>query len=71
MHLGVDPKFVPAKKAHPALRVPSYDELLATLAERGITVTNDADLFNGARHCYVDDPFGNRIEFIDAIATQT
>lgn len=66
LHLGVDKAFVPAKKAHPAFRTPEYDDLLRTFFERDISVSHDPDLFDGSRHCYVLDPFGNRIEFIDA-----
>lgn len=66
IHLGVDPVFIAAKKAHPAFRCSDYEALLIRLAERGIRVTPDPLPFNGKPHCYVEDPFGNRIEFIAA-----
>lgn len=53
-----------AKKAHPALRCSNYDSLLERLRSHGITVTNDDLPFDGARHCYVEDAFGNRLELI-------
>ena len=65
IHLGVDPAFVPAKKAHPALRCTDYEALLARLAQYGVHVVPDPLPFGGRRHCYVEDPFGNRIELID------
>jgi catechol 2,3-dioxygenase-like lactoylglutathione lyase family enzyme len=64
IHLGVDPSFIAAKKGHPAFRCSDYEALLRRLGERGIRVTPDPLPFNGKPHCYVDDPFGNRIEFI-------
>lgn len=64
LHLGVEIDFHPAQKAHPALRCSNYDSLLESLRNRGITVVNDDLPFDGARHCYAEDPFGNRLEFI-------
>jgi catechol 2,3-dioxygenase-like lactoylglutathione lyase family enzyme len=64
VHLGVDPQFVAAKKAHPALVCEQYDALLKRLADRGVSVTPDPLPFNGKPHCYIADPFGNRIEII-------
>jgi catechol 2,3-dioxygenase-like lactoylglutathione lyase family enzyme len=66
VHLGVDPDFVPARKAHPALRCSQYDTLLERLADHDIPVVPDSLPFEGRRHCYIADPFGNRIEIIDS-----
>ena len=63
VHLGVDADFRPAKKAHPALVIDDLDGLVAQLGATGIDVVWDENL-PGVRHCYVDDPFGNRIELI-------
>ena len=63
VHLGVDADFRPAKKAHPALVIDDLDRLVARLGGIGIDVVWDDNL-PGVRHCYVDDPFGNRIELI-------
>jgi catechol 2,3-dioxygenase-like lactoylglutathione lyase family enzyme len=64
VHLGVEDDFKPARKAHPALRVAGFDELVKTLEETGASWMWDHDL-PGHRRLYVDDPFGNRIELID------
>ena len=38
IHLGVEDRFRPAKKAHPALRCRDYDELVSKLQATGIQV---------------------------------
>ncbi|HST64004.1 MAG TPA: glyoxalase, partial [Mycobacteriales bacterium] len=58
LHLGVDPEFRPARKAHPALLV---DDLGAVAAQ--LDVRWD-DLLPGYRRCYVEDPCGNRLELL-------
>ena len=65
IHLGVDPAFVPARKAHPALVVEELDALVEVLGAAGRSVRFDDELPD-VRRCYVDDPFGNRIELIEA-----
>jgi len=65
IHLGVDPDFRPAQKAHPAFVVDGLNALIAILESEGYPVQPDAPL-NGHRRVYVDDPFGNRIELIEA-----
>ncbi len=64
VHLGVDVDFRPAKKAHPAIVIEGYDELLARLTQRGLEFTPDEEI-PGVRRCYVEDPVGNRVELID------
>ena len=64
IHLGVDKEFRAAKKAHPAIRVSDYDAFVARMQDASVTVTPDGTFVDGSPHCYVDDPFGNRIEFI-------
>ncbi len=63
VHLGVEADFHPARKAHPALLVSDLAALCATLAAAGVSVTA-ADQADGRARCYVDDPFGNRIELM-------
>jgi catechol 2,3-dioxygenase-like lactoylglutathione lyase family enzyme len=65
LHLGVEADFRPAVKAHPALLVDDLDALAAALEAAGHGVRWDTDLPD-VRRCYVDDPFGNRIELIAA-----
>ena len=65
IHLGVEADFRPARKAHPALRCSHYDDLSAKLQEAGVPLLNDESI-PGVRRCHIHDPFGNRIELIDA-----
>ena len=59
VHLGVDPDFRPARKAHPALLVRGLAALAERLGEAGVPVAQDGDSL------YVDDPFGNRVELLE------
>lgn len=63
LHVGVEPEFAPARKAHPAFAVPRYDELLGRLRAAGVEIRED-DAIPGVRRCYVADPWGNRIELV-------
>jgi catechol 2,3-dioxygenase-like lactoylglutathione lyase family enzyme len=63
IHLGVEADFRPARKAHPALLISDHEAFVSACADAGIAVKSDDDL-PGFRHCYVDDPFGNRLEFL-------
>jgi catechol 2,3-dioxygenase-like lactoylglutathione lyase family enzyme len=63
LHLGVEPDFQPARKAHPALLCRDYDALLNALRAAGISVQPNANI-PGVRRCHIHDPFGNRIELI-------
>ena len=63
LHVGLDPDFAPARKAHPAFAVTGYDAVVARLRAAGIAVADD-DLIPGVRRCYVADPWGNRIELV-------
>jgi catechol 2,3-dioxygenase-like lactoylglutathione lyase family enzyme len=65
LHLGVEDDFRPARKAHPALLVADLDALVAALDGAGHPVRWDDELPD-VRRCYVDDPFGNRIELVSA-----
>jgi catechol 2,3-dioxygenase-like lactoylglutathione lyase family enzyme len=64
VHLGVEDGFAPARKAHPGLRCTEFDGLTARLAASGLEVRHAGPFEDGARHAYVDDPFGNRLELI-------
>jgi catechol 2,3-dioxygenase-like lactoylglutathione lyase family enzyme len=64
LHLGIDDAFVPARKAHPALRCDDYVVVLKKCTAHGIAVVPDPLPFAGRPHCYIADPFGNRIELI-------
>lgn len=64
VHLGVDPDFRPATKAHVALLCTRFVELCARLEDAGHPVIVAGTFEDGALHAYVDDPFGNRLELI-------
>ncbi|MFC5403639.1 VOC family protein [Cohnella soli] len=69
VHIGVQSKFVPAKKAHPAFLVRNLDRLREHLQQNGIPIVNDdARGGEGIDRFYVDDPFGNRLEFMESAA---
>ncbi len=63
IHLGVEPDFRPARKAHPGIRVGDLDGLAERLAEHGVEVTWD-DNFPGHRRFFAFDNLGNRMEFL-------
>jgi catechol 2,3-dioxygenase-like lactoylglutathione lyase family enzyme len=65
LHIGVDERFAPARKAHPALRVApdDLDELAGRLTAAGAKVAWDHGV-PGVRRCYTEDPWGNRIELL-------
>jgi catechol 2,3-dioxygenase-like lactoylglutathione lyase family enzyme len=65
IHLGVEEDFLPAKKAHPALLIKDLALLVERCGQGAIEVRADHEL-EGVNRCYIDDPFGNRIELIDA-----
>jgi catechol 2,3-dioxygenase-like lactoylglutathione lyase family enzyme len=64
IHLGVEPHFRPAKKAHPGLLVDDLGTLAAELERAGHRVNRDEPL-EGYERVYVDDPFGNRLELME------
>jgi catechol 2,3-dioxygenase-like lactoylglutathione lyase family enzyme len=66
IHLGVDPEFVPARKAHPALVVTNLGDLVDKLRIAGVGV-REAEPLTGCERVHVDDPFGNRIELMQLL----
>jgi catechol 2,3-dioxygenase-like lactoylglutathione lyase family enzyme len=64
LHLGVDPDFHPARKAHPALLVSGLADLVARCQTAGFPPVRDEPL-DGFDRVYVHDPFGNRIELVE------
>jgi catechol 2,3-dioxygenase-like lactoylglutathione lyase family enzyme len=68
VHLGVDPQFTPARKAHAGLLVEDLPSLVASLLAAGCRVVDDEPL-EGYDRAYVDDPFGNRLELLEPLAT--
>lgn len=66
LHLGVEAEFRPARKAHPALLVDDLTALTERLRAGGANVSRDEPI-EGYDRCYVDDPFGNRIELMQPV----
>lgn len=67
VHLGVEPEFRPARKAHPGFIVSDLVALVARFRSAGYSLTEDQSQA-GYFRVFVDDPFGNRIELIEPIA---
>ena len=68
LHVGVTEGFVPATKAHPALRIATAAGL-AAIAERFARVGTegtwaDAGEIPGTSRLHVHDPWGNRLELV-------
>ncbi len=62
VHVGSEEHFVPARKAHPALTLRG---LRPFIAARDMDATWNTEI-EGLVRCHVYDPFGNRIELVDA-----
>jgi len=68
LHLGIDPEFRPAHKAHVAIVVESLAELRTRLEGAQARVWTDEPL-PGMDRFYAEDPFGNRLEFLQPAQT--
>lgn len=65
MHMGVEQPFAPARKAHPGILIAGLNALATRLEDAGYAV-RWSDEIPGTKRFHTDDPFGNRLEFIDA-----
>lgn len=66
LHLGVEEPFRPAKKAHPGILTDDLAAVAVALVAAGHEPEHDDD-FPGFRRFYVDDCFGNRLEFLSPL----
>ena len=66
VHLGVEPDFVAARKAHPAFVVSDLQRMRRRLEDAKFSVVEDTQLA-GFERFYSSDPFGNRIEFLQPV----
>lgn len=66
LHLGVDPDFRPASKAHPALLVDEIESARRELSEQGYPIRTGKTV-PGYRRFFTEDPFGNRIEIMQKL----
>ncbi|WP_392507376.1 GNAT family N-acetyltransferase [Naumannella halotolerans] len=64
VHIGTEAGFRPARKAHPAIKVPDLDRLHAELTDVAATTAIDDTELPGHRRFYTCDPHGNRLEFL-------
>jgi catechol 2,3-dioxygenase-like lactoylglutathione lyase family enzyme len=64
LHCGVEEPFSPARKAHPALIVQGLGALRARLEAEGLA-PRDEEPLPGFDRFFLDDPFGNRLEFLE------
>ena len=65
LHIGVETDFRAAKKAHSAFAVTDLAKLRGSLAEHAVKITDDNSL-PGAQRFFAEDPWGNRLEFLEA-----
>ncbi len=63
LHIGVDPDFIPARKAHPAMLVDNLAALREQLKVAGYETRDDKPVEGYARF-FTFDPFGNRLELM-------
>lgn len=62
VHIGIQPDFVPAKKAHPGFTVDNLTSLKRQLEDASCLISEEPPIEGRARF-FISDPFGNRIEF--------
>ncbi|HET9111888.1 MAG TPA: methyltransferase domain-containing protein [Ktedonobacterales bacterium] len=68
LHLGVEDPFQPQRKGHPAFRVNDLVAMRARLEAAGAPISEDVPL-PGRLRFETRDPFGNRLEFQQLLAT--
>lgn len=68
LHLGVEDPFRPSRKAHPAFVAHALDEVAGRISGSGLPVRWD-DGLAPRRRFYGEDPFGNRLEFLEPEAS--
>lgn len=66
LHVGLDERFVPEKRGHPAFEVNNIDELMEHLEANNVEFEEDFNL-PGARRFYTHAFFGHRMEFLEWI----
>ncbi len=65
LHLGVDPDFHTAAKAHPGFVVENLNALAERLRQAGYELKPDTPIAGRRQRLFTADPFGNRIELIE------
>ncbi|MBO1909853.1 VOC family protein [Sporosarcina sp. 6E9] len=64
VHIGIQPDFTPAKKAHPGFTVNALESLKSRLEASGYAISEELPIAGRSRF-FTHDPFGNRIEFLE------
>ncbi|MGD6853502.1 VOC family protein [Bacillus infantis] len=64
VHIGIQEDFIPARKAHPGFVVEDLTGLRSRLEEAGAVIKEEPPI-DGRSRFFTDDPFGNRIEFLE------
>ena len=64
LHLSAEPVAVTSQSAHPGIRVQGLRELADQCEAAGYQPRFD-DRYPGRRRFYMEDPFGNRLEFLE------
>ncbi|WP_374357208.1 VOC family protein [Chitinimonas sp.] len=67
IHLGIEDDFRAAKKAHPAFVVGDLVALGQALSAAGFAFTEPQEALSGYRRAFTADPFGNRVELLQAL----
>ena len=65
IHIGVESDFRPARKAHPAFAASDLAKLRESLLTHSVKIT-DEDSLPDTRRFFAEDPWGNRLEFLEA-----
>ena len=68
LHLGIELDMKAPLKAHTAIRVGKIDPIAERCDKAGHKPLFD-DRYPGRRRFFVHDPFGNRLEFFEVVAT--
>jgi len=68
LHLGIEPNFHPARKAHPAFIVDDLNLLITKVQNAGCETDTTQPPLDGFKRAHVFDPFGNRIELMEKIS---
>ena len=68
LHLGIEPNFHPARKAHPAFIVDDLNLLITKAQNAGCETNTTQPPLDGFKRAHVFDPFGNRIELMEKIS---
>ena len=67
LHLGIEPNFQPARKAHPAFIVDDLNSFIAKVESAGFRTDTSQPPLDGFKRAHVFDPFENRIELMERL----